>query len=82
MVHKLEEALNEELLIIESYRTVIEIMIKDGIALTSQTIIELSKMLDHHMFKTMEISRHIKDLNKKTVDLNLIRTLKTLTPCM
>ena len=82
MVHKLEEALNEELLITESYRIVIELMIKDGIALTSQTIIELSKMLDYHMLKTMEISRHIKDLNKKTVDFNLIRTLKTLTPCM
>lgn len=82
MVHKLEEVLNEELLIIESYRIVIEIMINDGKSLTSQTMIELSKMLDNHMLKTIEINKHIKDLNKKTVDLNLIRSLKTLTPCM
>ena len=54
-MHKLQVAMNNELVIAETYRLIIEVMVQGGISLSSPRMIKLKKKFEEHIFSSMEL---------------------------
>ncbi|HHX55019.1 MAG TPA: hypothetical protein GX705_01570 [Clostridiales bacterium] len=60
-MHKLQAAMNNELVIAETYRLIIEVMVQGGISLSSPRMIELKKKFEEHIFSSMELKQYLLD---------------------
>jgi hypothetical protein len=82
MLHKLQETMIQESERIELYRLMIDLLLHDGLSLSSPAIIELSNQLDEHGISLMRAKELISKVNKKTVDMDSIQHIKTITACV
>mgnify|MGYP001041552174 CR=1 FL=1 len=60
-MHKLQAAMNNELVIADTYRLIIEVMVQGGISLSSPRMIELKKKFEEHIFSSMELKQYLLD---------------------
>lgn len=60
-MHKLQLAMNNELVIAETYRLIIEVMVQGGMSLSSPRIIELKRKFEEHIFSSMELKQYLLD---------------------
>lgn len=60
-MHKLQLAMNNELVIAETYRLIMEVMIQGGMSLSSPRIIELKRKFEEHIFSSMELKQYLLD---------------------
>ncbi len=65
MINNVHLALNRELLKVDLIRLQIEILIEQGMSLTSPKIIELNNIIDEHSFRATKIKQGLSKIQKK-----------------
>ncbi|NMB44343.1 MAG: hypothetical protein GX995_09475 [Clostridiales bacterium] len=65
MMNNVHLALNRELLKVDLIRLQIEILIEQGMSLTSPKIIELNNIIDEHSFRATKIKQGLSKIQKK-----------------
>lgn len=66
MMNNVHLALNRELLKVDLIRLQIEILIEQGMSLTSPKIIELNNIIDEHSFRATKIKQGLSKIQKKS----------------
>ena len=64
MMNNVHLALNRELLKVDLIRLQIEILIEQGMSLTSPKIIELNNIIDEHSFRATKIKQGLSKIQK------------------
>lgn len=74
-MHKLQLAMNNELVIAETYRLIIEVMVQGGMPLSSPRIIELKRKFEEHIFSSMELKQYLLDNTCATRNNSYIKSV-------